>query len=193
MEEMDERTQETGYEKSDDRICFGVYVTKNNDDSEYEYHLRFNTSRSSPRDDHPKTTLPRTTLIKSQQLTLHDQYTEDGFITLQWLVDSIILKQATGGTGPLNDLTVEVSSVTMPPYKEDNLYTTIQGTGQSLISMPMLLPFLRMTNGILREKEKRIREGMKMMGLQNSAFYISWFITYFLIFTITSLLVSAVL
>jgi len=49
-----------------------------------------------------------------------------------------------------------------------------------------------MINGILREKEKRIKEAMKIMGLKNIAFYLSWLITYFIIFTLTSILTTFV-
>jgi hypothetical protein len=31
------------------------------------------------------------------------------------------------------------------------------------------------------EKESKAKEGMKMMGLTDSTYYISWFITYFMI------------
>lgn len=47
-----------------------------------------------------------------------------------------------------------------------------------------------MVAGMLKEKEKRIKEGMKIMGMSNSAFFMSWLITYFLIFTIISLLIA---
>jgi len=47
-----------------------------------------------------------------------------------------------------------------------------------------------MVSRIVREKEKRIKEGMKIMGMRNSAFYCSWFITYFIIFTLASILSS---
>jgi ATP-binding cassette subfamily A (ABC1) protein 3 len=43
------------------------------------------------------------------------------------------------------------------------------------------------------EKEKRIKEGMKIMGLKGSAFYYSWFITYFIKLTFISLLISIIL
>lgn len=35
-----------------------------------------------------------------------------------------------------------------------------------------------MISKMLSEKEKKIREGMKMMGMSNSSFYLSWIITY---------------
>jgi ATP-binding cassette subfamily A (ABC1) protein 3 len=50
-----------------------------------------------------------------------------------------------------------------------------------------------MVNGILREKEKRIKDGMRIMGLNNTAFYLSWVITYLCIFTVISICVSAIL
>jgi len=39
-----------------------------------------------------------------------------------------------------------------------------------------MIIYLRMTYGIIYEKEKKLREGMKMMGLNNTSFYLSWII-----------------
>jgi len=47
-----------------------------------------------------------------------------------------------------------------------------------------------MTQGILDEKEKKIREGMKIMGMKDSSFYLSWIITYLVIYTVISLLIA---
>ena len=50
-----------------------------------------------------------------------------------------------------------------------------------------------MTSGILREKESKIREGMKIMGKKNSSFYLSWISWYLIIYTLISLIVSGIL
>jgi len=42
-------------------------------------------------------------------------------------------------------------------------------------------------------KEKKLREGMKMMGLTNTSFYLSWIITYFIIYTIISIIATILL
>lgn len=42
--------------------------------------------------------------------------------------------------------------------------------------MPLMIVFLRMTHSIVYEKEKKLREGMKIMGLSNTSFYLSWII-----------------
>lgn len=59
--------------------------------------------------------------------------------------------------------------------------------------MPLIIIYLRLTFSLLNEKEKKIREGMKMMGMTNIAFYLSWIVTYLVIFLIVSLLVAGLL
>lgn len=56
--------------------------------------------------------------------------------------------------------------------------------------LPMILTFLRMSYGLLIEKEKKIKEGMKIMGLSDVSFYASWLLHYFLVYLTTSLLVA---
>lgn len=56
-----------------------------------------------------------------------------------------------------------------------------------------MIIYLRMTYALLYEKEKKLREGMKMMGLQNNSFYLSWIITYLIIYTLTSLIAATLL
>ena len=63
----------------------------------------------------------------------------------------------------------------------------------SLIVLPLIIVFLRMTYGLLQEKEKKIKEGMKIMGMNDSSFYLSWLIYYEIIYFIISLIVSAIL
>ena len=50
-----------------------------------------------------------------------------------------------------------------------------------------------MCYGLLIEKEKRIREGMKIMGMSDLSFYLSWILYYLIIYTSISALVAAIL
>ena len=50
-----------------------------------------------------------------------------------------------------------------------------------------------MCYGLLIEKEKRIREGMKIMGMTDFSFYFSWISYYLIIYTIISLLVAGIM
>ena len=46
--------------------------------------------------------------------------------------------------------------------------------------------------GLVTEKEKKIKEGMKMMGLRTAAFWLSWFITYALTLLVTTIVVTII-
>jgi len=105
-------------------------------------------------------------------------------LTVQNWIDNLILQQETNKLTAT--ITAAMTSVTVPAYVRDDLGSTLSGFVEFFLAMPLLFPFLRLLNGILTEKEKRIREGMKIMGLKNIAFYVSWFITYFIIMTIIS-------
>jgi ATP-binding cassette, subfamily A (ABC1), member 3 len=73
------------------------------------------------------------------------------------------------------------------------LATTLKGNFAPYVILPTIIIFLRMTYGLLTEKERKIKEGMKIMGMKDSSFYFSWVIWYFGIYFITSVMVSLVL
>lgn len=49
-----------------------------------------------------------------------------------------------------------------------------------------LLPLFYMTSKLAEEKESRAREGMKMMGLSDSTYFLSWFIFHVFVIVIQS-------
>ena len=64
--------------------------------------------------------------------------------------------------------------------------------GQTII-LPAIVGFLRIIVGVLEEKENRIREGMKIMGLTNLSLYSSWIIWQGLINLSVAALVTGIL
>lgn len=58
------------------------------------------------------------------------------------------------------------------------------------VMIVFLIPFYYLTSKIASEKESKAREGMKMMGLQDSVYYLSWFILYGSITIIASTLAT---
>jgi len=114
------------------------------------------------------------------------QYENTGFLQLQIWMDNLILQDATGQTS--SSIGAAVASVTVPAYSNDPIADNIQGALVYFMAYPLLFPYLRMSNNLILEKEKRIKEGMKMMGLSTSAFYLSWIITYVITYLVISLL-----
>lgn len=101
----------------------------------------------------------------------------------------MILQVSTPGA----EIQVKTTHVKLPAYEQDGLAKTLKGNFAPYIVLPLIIIYLRMTYGMLYEKEKKIKEGMKIMGMHDSSFYYSWIIYYEIIYLITSLLVCLIL
>ena len=86
-----------------------------------------------------------------------------------------------------------VTSMGVQSYKVDSISTATQNSIDILIVLPLMAMFLGLIQKLLNEKEKKVREGMKMMGMTNLSFYLSWFITYFLILLVIAVIVSLIM
>ena len=79
-----------------------------------------------------------------------------------------------------------------PPYVDDPFADVISSVLGLFFTIIWMWPVTRLVKGIVEEKQLRIREGMKMMGLPDSAIFCSWIGTYTIIFIITSILITIV-
>jgi len=69
----------------------------------------------------------------------------------------------------------------------------MQGATDFFIVLPYLAPFLTMTYRVLYEKEKKITEGFKMMGMSQTSYYLSWIYYYAKIYALIAVLISTIL
>ena len=79
-----------------------------------------------------------------------------------------------------------------PPYIDDRFAALVAPFLGLLFTVVFLWPVTRIIKLMVEEKETRIKEGMKMMGLYGSTLWISWLITYTLIFIVTALLFTLI-
>jgi len=113
--------------------------------------------------------------------------------TLQQYIDNLILKKESGSLLPSIDASIYPTKSTLSfKVNENNIGWWSYLLGFFLV-LPMILSFVRLTSSLITEKERKIREGMKIMGMMNTSFYLSWIITYLIILTIISLLVALAL
>jgi uncharacterized membrane protein YadS len=53
-----------------------------------------------------------------------------------------------------------------------------------------LIPLYYLVSKLAEEKESKSREGMKMMGLKDSSYFLSWYVFYFIIVAIMSTIIT---
>jgi hypothetical protein len=76
-----------------------------------------------------------------------------------------------------------------PAHKQDNFEQYVGKFIGLFLVVAFMWPFSRMVRNMVEEKERKLSEGMKMMGLRNSVFWMSWVVAYLISFAIVCLLV----
>ena len=71
---------------------------------------------------------------------------------------------------------VDITSTKLPDHIDDELSAGLKDRFGFTLVLPGIVCFLRMIVGILEEKESKVREGMKIMGLGNLPLYLSWIV-----------------
>ena len=115
-----------------------------------------------------------------------------GFTTLHNLAANVVLKIETDDAA---------ASITMLTDAMDSVNNVKDGSFQGV--MLKILPFLfvlifvppvyNMVSLIVKEKESRVRESMRIMGMSSISYWLSWYVYYTLISTLFVLLAWAVL
>jgi len=78
-------------------------------------------------------------------------------------------------------------------YTKDEFLDTLSGSLAFFFLLIFFTPMYRMISFIIDEKSSRAREGMKIMGLTDTPYWLSWFVYYFIVSTIISLISAGIL
>jgi ABC-type multidrug transport system ATPase subunit len=87
---------------------------------------------------------------------------------------------------------VAVAPFPTTAYKQNDFYTVVQSVFGLIFVMFFFAPSFFLIRGIVVEKETKIREGVRMMGMGDSALFVAWYITYSIVFTIIALLIAII-
>ncbi|XP_060587751.1 cholesterol transporter ABCA5-like isoform X2 [Ruditapes philippinarum] len=114
-----------------------------------------------------------------------NSYLFAAFSILQSAIDTALIQKETGVmTFSLPDILVEM--LPKSAFLQDTSYIQIVSSIYFVIAYSPLITML--TVALVAEKEKKIKEGMRMMGLRSSAFWMSYMLVYiFMIIAITGI------
>jgi ATP-binding cassette subfamily A (ABC1) protein 3 len=161
-------------------------------DWNWQYSIRGNQSQN---------TRSANTLSTSETTvnTLQTRYDDSGLsilmfqgahFLLQDHVETYIVEKSSGRQ--FQTRSAEYQPFPVPPYIFDPFSDTVSAVLGLFYTIIYIWPVTRLVKGIVEEKQLRIKEGMKMMGLPDSALFCSWFGTYVLMFLITSIGITIV-
>ena len=115
-------------------------------------------------------------------------YTYSAFATLQKSVDDYILNSVSS-QGPV-ETTISLGLFPEPAFHSDDFLTVIAASLALFFVLAFLYPVSRYLRALVLEKETKIKETMKIMGLSAWAANLSWVITMVAQSTLTVLLMT---
>ncbi|XP_055882496.1 phospholipid-transporting ATPase ABCA3-like isoform X1 [Biomphalaria glabrata] len=109
-------------------------------------------------------------------------YEDSYFIYVLYLVGKAVtlywMNEIGSNTDDLLNFGVYTQRMPYPPYTEDPMIIVIQKQLPLFIVLSLILSVVMSTKHLVYEKEKQVKESMKLMGLSSSVHWISWYITF---------------
>uniref|UniRef100_A0A2K5SFW9 ATP binding cassette subfamily A member 3 n=1 Tax=Cebus imitator TaxID=2715852 RepID=A0A2K5SFW9_CEBIM len=115
-------------------------------------------------------------------------YIREGFLAVQHAVDRAIMQyHADAATRQLfQRLTVTIKRFPYPPFIADPFLVAIQYQLPLLLLLSFTYTALTIARAVVQEKERRLKEYMRMMGLSSWLHWSAWFLVFFLFLLIAS-------
>ncbi|CAF3803987.1 unnamed protein product [Rotaria sordida] len=118
-------------------------------------------------------------------------YYDFGFSWIQEVIDRAIIDTQVGR--PVIEPGLFYQEMSYPCYTYDNFLQMIQHALPLCLTISWVYAFAMLTQSIVYEKEVRLKEVMKIMGLSNGVHWIAWFITIFSQTTVVMIAVTIIL
>ncbi|XP_061399279.1 phospholipid-transporting ATPase ABCA3-like [Musca vetustissima] len=117
-------------------------------------------------------------------------YIRESFLPVQHAISMAYIKLVTQRT----DLpTVTIQRYPYPAYIYDPLLEGMAFFVPMIILLSFIYPCLNIVRYITAEKEKQLKEVMKIIGLDNWLHWTSWFCKYFILMTISAILITIIM
>ncbi|CAC5380658.1 ABCA3 [Mytilus coruscus] len=123
-------------------------------------------------------------------------YVREGFTALQTSISQSIITMIANETASqtrLNNIELGLHRHPYPPYNDDKYVLVIQQQFPLILILSFVLVALSIVKDIVHEKERKLKESMKMMGLSNWLHWMAWFIKYTVFLFITVLIMTILL
>ena len=117
-------------------------------------------------------------------------YYEFGFVWIQDIVERAIIDIQTGRE--VVEPGTFVQQFPYPCYMYDHFVFMIEHVMPLCLTISWVYTVAMLVQSIVYEKEQRLKEVMKMMGLSNAVHWCAWFLTTFIQMTVTAVILTAI-
>ncbi|XP_058870789.1 phospholipid-transporting ATPase ABCA1-like isoform X2 [Acipenser ruthenus] len=119
------------------------------------------------------------------------RYVWGGFVYVQDLVEQAVTRVLSGGRAPRTGLYLQ--QMPYPCYVDDVFLRVLNRSLPLFMTLAWIYSVAMIIKGVVHEKEARLKETMRIMGLSNGTLWISWFISSLLPFLVSAALLILIL
>ena len=173
------RSKNYGSNEENPLLCFGLSFNKIDDIYNFSLHY-FDSEVGGGIEDIPTGTQglfnPHR---KNSDIKRYEMYKSSGFTYLQKIICEYILQETTGNNNARINFALRPFEYEY--YKEDNFGIYVGYIIPFFIVIAYMSPLCLYVYRMVNEKETKVKEGMKMMGLTENIYFLSYFIQFFVI------------
>ena len=169
--------------KKDELVCFGLKFLYNETENAFDYSLHFFDFEIIGRGDTSDVPTCKYGMFDKYQngpdLQSYGIYTNGGYNYAMKVINEYILKNQTNDK--YSSLSYAVTPMKYIDFRVDPFGQFFGNITAICILIAYIFPLNIYVYRIVKEKESRIREGMKIMGLGDGEYFLSYFIQYVVI------------
>jgi len=193
IEEMDNYIKDPLYAADPNNlICFGIRFSYNNETKKYDYSLHFfdfeKMGKEGVQDIATNNQGMFDNFKSGPDLDSFMKYKNGAYSYAMKVVNQYILRKETGDENA--ELNYGVIAMKYIDYRVDSFGEFLGYMITIIIVVAYMGPLSIYVYKMVGEKESRIKEGMKIMGLREGQYFLSYFIQYFIISLFTSIINS---
>lgn len=197
-EDMNDYMTSSRYIKdADNRPLWQAVVFTGSSGNQWNYKIRMNASDAGGSSDNqgiPDTdaTIAVDTLTLQYSGAWKTYYFTRGLLFMQHFIDSYILNRTAQIDMTTRNVSLTVEPAPTVAHISDDFAGIVSGLLPFFYTLVYIYPVSQLIQLLVEEKEQRIKETMKMMGLNDFVLWLGWVITYAGMFFITALLITAI-
>ena len=187
-EEMNEYIKSNGYGENEENplICFGISFSQDKINHNYNYSLHyFENTGYDAAEDVPKSFYLKDSFQSSPDLSSYTKYQYNGYSYIMKIITDYIYSQEIDNETKIN---FGILPMKYKNYKRDSYFQIIIEVSPFFIIISNMGNILMYVYRMVLEKETRIKEGMKIMGLTDGIYFLSYFIQYVVISFVVSII-----
>ncbi|CAF0739890.1 unnamed protein product [Brachionus calyciflorus] len=163
-------------------VVFQNTSTQSNIPNLIDYKIRMNASKThdtfEPKD--------RTYNFAPKDCPTCNPYILYGFIYVQDIIEKAIIEFKTNKT---QDFGITTQMTPYPCYIADKFLIDISKSLPLFMVISWVYTVSTIVKDIVYEKEKKLKEFMQIMGLSNGTYWLSWFLSYFSVMFVVSVII----